>query len=78
MTKAQEKAQRDKALADCKLYMANGWDLTEETPEAFILKRNTQSAGWHLVIFLLVGWFTFLIPNLVYYLLSKKTKVIMK
>ncbi|MFA6150998.1 MAG: hypothetical protein WC716_06750 [Chitinophagaceae bacterium] len=70
--------KREKALNDAKMYMANDWELKEETPEYFLLTRNEASKGTHLLIFLFTFWFTIGIGNLIYHLLSKKKKKIMK
>ena len=36
---------REKALAEVKLYQSNDWELAEETPEYFLLKRNCIVTG---------------------------------
>lgn len=64
---------REKALQQVKMFQANDWELAEETPEYFLLKRNTSTVGWHLIIFLFT-WWTFGICNLIYYLVNNKTK----
>ena len=69
---------REKAMADVKLYLANDWNLKEETPEFFLLTRNEGSTTGHILIFLFFGWWTFGIANLVYYLAKKKSKKILK
>lgn len=72
------KAERKEQLTEVKMYISNGWDLAEETPEYFVLKRNTSTTSGQILIFLFLGWWSFLIPNVVYYLLGKKTKKIVK
>ena len=74
----QKDLSREKAMADVKLYLANDWNLKEETPEFFMLTRNEGSTTGHVLIFLFFGWWTFGIANLVYYLAKKKTKKILK
>ena len=75
MENQEEKTQkREEALKDVKLYLANDWELKEETPEFFILKRNEASKTVHIILF----FTTCLIGNLVYHFLSIKTKKIMK
>mgnify|MGYP003975438279 FL=1 len=69
---------REEALRDVKLYMANDWDLKEETPEYFLLARNEASFTGHLVIALFVGWWLLFIPNIIYYFSKKKTKKVFK
>ncbi len=68
---------REKALQEVKMYQSNDWELKEETPEYFLLKRNTGSMGWHIVIFLLF-WWTLGIANLLYWLACNQTKKIVK
>lgn len=67
--------KRDKALEQVKMYQANDWELTEETPEYFLLKKNTATAGGHILIILFL-WWTFGIANLIYWAASNKTKKI--
>ena len=69
---------RTEALQQVKMYQANDWDLAEETPEYFLLKRNTASLGGHVLVFILTFWWTFGIGNLVYWLLSNKKKKVIK
>ena len=73
----QEQSKREKALADAKLYMANGWELKAETPEYFLLTRNKQSTGVHILLAIIFWWLCF-VPNLIYYFMSKQTKKILK
>lgn len=68
---------REKALAEVKMYQANDWDLVEETPEYFLLKRNKQTVGGHILI-LLFTWWTLGIGNLIYYFASIQKKKIIK
>lgn len=68
---------RDKALDQVKMYQANDWELAEETPEYFLLKRNTATATGHILI-LLFFWWTLGLANLLYWALSSKTKKIIK
>ena len=70
------KQARDKALHEVKMYQSNDWDLVEETPEFFLLKRNTAAIGGHVLVFLLTFWFTLGIGNLIYWLASYKKKKI--
>jgi len=68
---------REKALDQVKMYQANDWELTEETPEYFLLKKNTGTVVGHIVI-LLFFWWTLGLANLLYWALSNKTKKIIK
>ena len=71
------KAQRDATLLEIKMYQSNGWDIKEETPEFFLLKRNTASVSGHLVI-LFFFWWTCGIANFLYWLAKNETKKIVK
>ena len=73
-----KKQARKEALADVKLYIANDWELKEETPEFFLLRRNTATFGMHVLIFLFTVWFTWGIGNLIYHFKSVKKKKILK
>ena len=68
---------REEAIKDMKMYLANDWQLKEETPEFFLLKRNTASTGIHIVLALFFWWLAF-IPNIVYHYVKKETKKILK
>lgn len=75
--KKQEES-RVKALQDVKMYMANDWEIKEETPEYFLLKRNEATTTGHILIFLFFGWWTIGIANIIYHFAKKKTKKILK
>jgi hypothetical protein len=76
---AQEtRLAREEAKRDMKMYLANDWQLKEETPEYFLLKRNEGSTTAHILIFLFFGWWSFGIANFLYYLAKRKTKKIVK
>jgi hypothetical protein len=74
----QEREDRDEAKRDMKMYLALDWDLKGETPEYFLLKKNTSTTSGHIWTFLLTFWFTLGIGNLVYYLLCMKSKKVIK
>lgn len=76
----EKKMKRDEAIRDMKMYMANDWDLKEETPQYFLLERSTATFGKHIILYLLFGWITLFLPvvNIIYYFVAKKTKKIMK
>ena len=81
-TKAQQeadekKAHREEVKKEVKMYISNGWDIKEETPEFFLIKRNEATLGGHVLVFLLTFWWTFGIGNLLYWLLSVKKKKIL-
>lgn len=65
--------KRDKALEQVKMYQANDWEVIEETPEYFMLKKNTATAVGHILL-VIFFWWTFGIANLLYWALSNKTK----
>lgn len=69
---------RQEAMKDMKMYLANDWDLEEETPEFFLLKRNQATMGGHFVVFLLTVWWTLGIGNVAYYFMKRQKKKILK
>lgn len=69
--------KREEAIKEMKMYMANDWQLKEETPEFFLLKRNEASTLIHIVLAILFWWLLF-IPNLIYHFMSVKTRKILK
>lgn len=69
--------KRDKELAEVKLYQSNDWELKEETPEYFLLTKNTGTVGVHILL-VVFFWWTFGLANLLYWGLSQKTKKIVK
>ena len=75
---AQEEEERNEAKRDMKMWLAADWELKEETPEMFVLRKNTQSGMGHLIVFLIFGWWTLGIANLIYMWASRKTKKIIK
>ena len=74
----EDKIARDKAKEELKMWMANDWNVDSETPTHFLLKKNTQTLGGHLVVALFTFWWTCGIGNLVYWLICRKTKKVMK
>ena len=78
MQKDTQKETRDEAIHDVKLYMANDWNLKEETSEYFILTKNTSTLTGHILIFVFFGWWTLGICNLAYWFIQRKTKKIIK
>jgi hypothetical protein len=69
--------QREDALNQVKMYQSNDWELKEETPEYFLLKKNTSSLGIQFLL-LMFFWWTLGLANLVYWALCNKTKKIVK
>jgi len=74
----QEQEERNEAKRDMKMWLANDWDLKEETPEMFVMTKNTASGVGHFWVFLFTFWFTFGIGNLIYWFISRKKKKIIK
>lgn len=60
-----------------KMYQANDWEVDNEMSEYILMRKNTQSAAGHFVVFLFTFW-TFGIGNLIYYLFSRKKKKVFK
>lgn len=63
---------------EVKMYITNDWDIEEETPEFVLLTRNKATGIGHLVVFLIFGWWTFFIGNVIYHFTSKQKKKIIK
>jgi len=74
----EEKQEREEAKRDMKMWLAADWDLVEETPEYFLLRKNTGSTAGHFWVFVLTVWWTFGIGNLIYWYANRKTKKIIK
>lgn len=70
--------KREKALQDIKLWIANDWELEEETPEYFLMTKNNATPGGHFWVFLFTFWFTLGLGNIMYHFCSKKKKKIIK
>lgn len=68
---------RTTAIQEVKMYQSNDWELQEETPEYFLLRKNTATVGVHILL-ILFFWWTFGLANLLYWALSNKTKKIVK
>jgi hypothetical protein len=64
---------RKEALNQVKMYQANDWEVVEETPEYFLLKKNTGTVTGHLVI-LFFFWWTLGLANLLYWAINNKKK----
>lgn len=73
----EKKEARDEAYKDVKMYIANDWKLKEETPEYFLITRNSGSTMAHIFIFLFFCW-TFGVANLIYYFAKMEKKKILK
>ena len=74
---ATKTQKREEAIKDMKMYLANDWNLKEETPEYFLLTRNTASTSVHILLALFFCWMIF-IPNIIYHFSKKEKKKILK
>ena len=74
----EKKVARAVAYQDVKMYLANDWTLKEETPEYFLLGRNQATTGGHILVACLTIWWTAGLGNLVYWLMNRKKKKILK
>ena len=74
----ERKMAREEAKRDMKMYLANDWQLKEETPEYFLLTKNEASTTVHILIFVFSAWWTFGLGNIIYYFAKKKKKKIVK
>ena len=74
-------------------WLAQGWNIKSETKEYYVVTKNTQKFGIHIFLFFVGLWFTganlmlsgqttsivwIFIPNIAYWLLSKKERKIFK
>ena len=74
----QEQEERNEAKRDMKMWLANDWELKEETPEFFLMTKNTANGWGHFWVFIFTFWFTFGLGNLAYHFLARKKKKIIK
>ncbi|MGL2993740.1 hypothetical protein [Flavobacterium sp. TSSA_36] len=77
-TAEETRLAREEAKRDMKMYLANDWQLKEETPEYFLLTRNEASKTGHILVFFFTFWWTFCLGNVIYYFVNRKTKKIVK
>lgn len=61
--------KREKALDQAKMFVANDWEIKEETPEFFLLTRERKANGW--LVFL--GVCFYILPGIIYYAVVKST-----
>lgn len=64
-------------LQEIKLLQANDYEIKDETAEYVLMEKKTSSFLGHLLLFVFF-WWTLGVVNLLYWLLSKKTKKILK
>ncbi len=69
--------KRERALADVKLYLANDWQLKEETPEYFLLTRSKTTFWGHFWVAVFTCW-TLGLGNWFYARTKRETKKIVK
>jgi len=60
-----------------KLYMASDYEIEEETPEYIRMEKKTSSLLGHVII-LIFFWWTLGLANLIYWVLARKQKKVMK
>lgn len=48
-------------------YLMENYKISVETADKIVFKKNTSNFWAHIVLFLLFGFWLFLIPNLIYY-----------
>ncbi len=77
MTDQNTDKRREEAIRDMKMYMANDWNLKEETPEYFLLTRSTASTTVHIIL-AVCFCYLFFIPNIIYHYSKKEKKKILK
>ena len=77
MENQEQTQKREEAIKDMKMYLANDWNLKEETPEYFLLTRNTASTTVHILLAFFFFWMAF-IPNIMYHFSKKEKKKILK
>ena len=77
MENSEQKQKREEAIKEMKIYLANDWQLIEEKPKYFLLRRNTASTKIHNVLALFFWWLVF-VPNIVYHYSKNETKKILK
>ena len=52
-------------------YMSMGYRIQNEGDTSILLrKRNIGSIGWHLLVFILTAWWTFLLGNVIFALIA--------
>jgi len=87
MSKEIERVMKKQEL---NLWLGQGWKLKEENDEQYVLVKNEQKLGVHLIIYVVMALLTqgviadgigLLMPflgNIVYYFMSNKKKIVMK
>jgi hypothetical protein len=63
---------RDFILKPIKPYLAKNWNIEEETGEYFTISKNEATFNGHVLVFILFGWWTLLIPNIIYHMKSAR------
>lgn len=73
----EEAVSRKEALEQVKYHVASGWEVVAETPQHFFLKRNTATPTGHILV-LWFFWWTLGLGNIIYWLICKQSKTILK
>lgn len=76
MTEERKEKLMDEFKSEIRMYQSSGWELKSNDPEGAKLTKNEASTTGHVLIFIFLGWYTFLIPNIIYHIVKKKTKTI--
>jgi len=74
----QETEDRHEAKRDMKMWLANDYELVDETPEFFLMRKNTSTGLGHFLVFCFTFWFTLGLGNVIYYFASRKNKKVIK
>lgn len=59
-------------------YQAQGWKVVSETKDSYKLKKRTSTAAGHILILIVLGWWTLGIANLLYHAFGVKYLTIPK
>jgi len=65
-------------LDDIRQHLADGWQIKYASGDFYLLTKNAASFRTLLILTLLLGWWTFFIPNIIYLVLTYKKKKISK
>ena len=55
----EELEDRTEAKRDMKMWLTADWELVEETPSYFLMRKNTGSVSGHIWVALFTLWWTF-------------------
>lgn len=69
---------RESMLKDIKPFLANDWNIEEETKDYFTISKNNATFNGHILVFVFFGWWLLFIPNIIYHINSVKKLRIFK